>query len=73
MGRVGLIRMDSGTPGRGLSLTVAPGWGAVKGGAERLQTYRETPGAGPKRSFKHEGRLEPRSAMGYLGRTARAR
>ena len=59
----GSIRMDSGTPGRGLSLTVAPGWGAVKGGAERLQTYRETSDTGPERGFKPEGRLE--TEIGY--------
>ena len=59
----GSIRIDPGTPGRGLSLTVAPGWGAVKGGAGRLQTYRETPGTGPERGFKPEGRLE--TEIGY--------
>ena len=63
----GSVRIDPGILGRGLSLTVAPGWGAAQGGAERLQTYRETPGAGPERGFKPEGRLEAEIGYGLRG------
>ena len=66
-GATGSIRIDPGALGRGLSLTVAPGWGAAQGGAERLQTYRETPGAGPERGFKPEGRLEAEIGYGLRG------
>ena len=58
----GSILIDPGTPGDGLSLTIAPGWGT-----ERLQTYRETPGAGPERGFKPEGRLETEIGYGFRG------
>ena len=63
----GSVRIDPGILGRGLSLTVAPGWGAAQGGAERLQTYRETPGAGPESGFKPEGRLEAEIGYGLRG------
>ena len=61
------IRIDPGTPGHGLSLTIAPGWGAAQGGTERLQTYRETPGVGPERGFKPEGRLDAEVGYGLHG------
>ena len=63
----GSIRIDPGTPGRGLSLTIAPGWGAAQGGTERMQTYRETPGAVPERGFKPESRLETEIGYGLPG------
>ena len=63
----GSILIDPGTPGDGLSLTIAPGRGAAQGGTERLQTYRETPGAGPERGFKPEGRLETEIGYGFRG------
>ena len=56
----GSIRMDSGTPGRGLSLTVAL---PVKGGAERLR-----PIAKPQALD-----LETEIGYGYPGRTAQVR
>ena len=70
-GATGSIRIDPGALGRGLSFTVAPTWGAAQGGApggmERLQSHRETPGAGPERGFKPEGRLEAEIGYGLRG------
>ena len=70
-GATGSIRIDPGAFGRGLSFTVAPTWGAAQGGApggmERLQSHRETPGAGPGRGFKPEGRLEAEIGYGLRG------
>ena len=70
-GATGSIRIDPGALGRGLSFTVAPTWGAAQGsapgGMERLQSHRETPGAGPERGFKPEGLLEAEIGYGLRG------
>ena len=41
-GASGALRVAPGADGRGLTLTVAPAWGAAEGGAERLWSHRDT-------------------------------
>ena len=44
------VRIDPGTPGRGLTLAVMPTWGAsATGGAERLWSVRDARGLGGPR------------------------
>ena len=43
-GASGSVRIDPRASGRGLSLTVAPAWGASSGGAERLWSARDASG-----------------------------
>ena len=57
------IRIDPGTPGRGLTLSVMPSWGAsATGGAERLWSARDARGLGG-RGFDAAMRL--RAEAGY--------
>ena len=54
----GLVRLDPGSAGRGLALSVQPAWGATASGVERLWQAGVVPGAA-----RESGRLEAR--LGY--------
>ena len=56
-GASGSVRLDPGVSGRGLSLTLAPVWGAASGGVERLWT------AGPTRSFAPDAAFEAEAGL----------
>ena len=51
-GAGGSVRIAPGADGRGLTLTLAPAWGAAEGGAERLWSH------GDARAFAPEGETE---------------
>ena len=51
-GAGGSVRIAPGADGRGLTLTLAPAWGAAEGGAERLWSHRDA------RAFAPEGETE---------------
>ena len=54
----GLVRLDPGSAGRGLALSVRPAWGPTASGVERLWQTGVVPGA-----TRESGRLEAR--LGY--------
>ena len=54
----GLVRLDPGSAGRGLALSVRPAWGPTASGVERLWQAGVVPGAA-----RESGRLEAR--LGY--------
>ena len=56
-GASGSLRLDPGRSSRGLSLTLAPVWGAASGGVERLW------GAGPARSFALDDTFEAEAGL----------
>ena len=62
-GTSGSIRIDPGTSGRGLSLTLAPSWGAASSGTEQLWSLRDTGGLGRDSELETESRLE--GEIGY--------
>ena len=59
----GSIRVDPGAAGRGLSLSIAPRWGASGYGAERLWSLHHPAGVGDRRSLESEPRLA--AELGY--------
>ena len=63
MGRVGLGAPRPRAAGRGLSLSLAPTWGASSSGAERLWSARDAQGFSPEEEFEAESRLE--GELGY--------
>ena len=62
-GASGSIRIAPDASGRGVSLTVAPSWGTVASGTDRLWTIPDTRHLAPNRSFEPGGRLE--AEIGY--------
>ena len=62
-GASGSIRMAPGTSGRGVSLTVAPSWGAATSGVDRLWSIRDTSRLTPNSDPEPGGRLE--AEIGY--------
>ena len=62
-GASGTVRIDPGTSGRGLSLTLTPTWGVPSSGVEKLYGLEHTRGLAEDREFEAEGRLE--AELGY--------
>ena len=62
-GASGSIRMDPGVSGRGLSLTVAPSWGAASSGVDRLWSIDDARRLTADRDREPGGRLE--AEIGY--------
>ena len=63
-GASGSVRIEPDASGRGLSLTLAPSWGADTGGAERLWSVEDARGLGTRDdAFEAESRLE--AEVGY--------
>ena len=63
-GASGSVRIDPRASGRGLSLTVAPAWGAHSGGAERLWSARDARGLAANDAFEPAGRLDAETGYG---------
>ena len=60
------MRIDPGASGRGLSLTLAPAWGASEGGAERLWSLRDARQLAPEGTVSEAGsRLEAELGYGF--------
>ena len=69
-GAAGSIRVDPGTSGRGLSLTLRPSWGAAQSGTEQLRSLRDSGELGGDSEFEAESRLEGEIGYGLgLGHT----
>ena len=62
-GASGSVRLDPGVSGRGLSLTLAPVWGAASGGVERLWAAAPTRSFAPDAAFEAEAGLQ--GELGY--------
>ena len=63
-GASGSVRIEPDASGRGLSLTLAPSWGADSGGVERLWSLEDARGLGTRDdAFEAESRLE--AGVGY--------
>ncbi len=68
-GASGAIRIDPGSSGEGLSLTLAPVWGAASGGTERLWSPADAQDLAPQGDFEAGRRLEAEVGYGLdLGR-----
>ena len=61
----GSVRIEPGASGRGLSLTLAPAWGAAEGGAERLWSLRDARGLAPDAEAPGGSRLEAELGYGF--------
>ena len=59
------MRIEPGASGRGLSLTLAPAWGAAEGGAERLWSLRDARGLAPDAEAPGGSRLEAELGYGF--------
>lgn len=57
------VRIDPGTSGRGLSLSITPTWGAPASGVEQLWGLEHTRGLAEDREFDADGRLD--AELGY--------
>ena len=64
-GASGSVRIEPGASGRGLSLTLAPAWGAAEGGAERLWSLRDARGLAPDAEAQAGSRLEAELGYGF--------
>ena len=64
-GASGSVRIEPGASGRGLSLTLAPAWGAAEGGAERLWSLRDARGLAPDAEAPAGSRLEAELGYGF--------
>ena len=64
-GASGSVRIEPGASGRGLSLTLAPAWGAAEGGAERLWSLRDARGLAPDAEAPGGSRLEAELGYGF--------
>ena len=64
-GASGALRIDPGESGRGLSLTLAPTWGAAAGGVERLWSVADPRGLAPGGAFEAGRRLEAELGYGF--------
>ena len=59
----GSIRLDPGASGRGLSLSLAPSFGAASSGVDRLWSGQDTAGLAANDNFEPGGRLK--TELGY--------
>ena len=64
-GASGSVRIEPGASGRGLSLTLAPAWGAAEDGAERLWGLRDARGLAPDAEAPAGSRLEAELGYGF--------
>ena len=64
-GASGSVRIDPGASGRGLSLTLAPAWGAASGGADRLWSLRDARAFAANDAFDPAGRLDAEAGYGF--------
>ena len=64
-GASGSIRIDPGTAGRGLSLTIAPTWGNAASEAEQLWSARDASGLVRNAEFEAEQRLDAEVGYGF--------
>ena len=64
-GASGSVRIDPGASGRGLSLTLAPAWGAASGGADRLWSLRDARQFAANDAFDPAGRLDAEAGYGF--------
>ena len=64
-GASGAVRIEPGADGRGLSLSLAPAWGAAEGGAERLWSHRDARGFAPEDETGTRSRLEAELGYGF--------
>ena len=64
-GASGAVRIEPGADGRGLSLTLAPAWGADAGGAERLWSLRDARELAPEDEPESGSRLEAELGYGF--------
>ena len=62
-GASGAIRIDPGTSGRGLSLTLAPSWGNASSGVDQIWSPQGTHGLSDEEEFEAESRLQ--GEIGY--------
>ena len=70
-GASGAVRLDPGQSGRGLSLSIAPVWGAADSQAERLWSARDARDLDASRAFDAEGRVEAEAGYGIALPNAR--
>ena len=69
-GASGAIHVSPDASGRGLSLSIAPGWGSTTGGTDRLWSAGDPTAFGLDNAYQPEGRLE--AELGYgLGLSGR--
>ena len=69
-GASGAIHVSPDASGRGLSLSIAPGWGSATGGTDRLWSAGDPTALGLDNAYRPEGRLE--AELGYgLGLSGR--
>ena len=59
------VRIDPGTSGRGLSLSITPTWGAASSGIEQLWDLEHTRGLAEDGEFEGEGRLNAELGYGF--------
>ena len=59
------LRVDPGTSGRGLSLTLAPGWGAPSGGTERLWSLGDAQALAASDGVDPAARLDAEAGYGF--------
>ncbi len=64
-GASGSVRIDPGAMGRGLSLTLAPTWGAAASGVDRLWSLRDTGGLAANEEFEPQARLDAELGYGF--------
>ena len=64
-GASGSVRVEPDASGRGLSLTLAPAWGADSGGAERLWSAGDARGLAPDVAADPVSRLEAEVGYGF--------
>ena len=64
-GALGSVRIEPDASGRGLSLTLAPAWGADAGGAERLWSAGDARGLAPDGAADPGERLDAELAYGF--------
>ena len=62
-GASGAIHVSPDASGRGLSLSIAPGWGSTTGGTDRLWSAGDPTALGLDNAYRPEGRLE--AELGY--------
>ena len=62
-GASGAIHVSPDASGRGLSLSIAPGWGSATGGTDRLWSAGDPTALGLDNAYRPEGRLE--AELGY--------
>ena len=64
-GASGTVRLDPGATGRGLSVTLAPTWGAAASGVEGLWSRQTTQGLAPATQSAPRGRLAADVGYGF--------